>query len=229
MLVMALSGFKSSGKDTVADHLINNYGFKRVSFADPLKDLVASSFKIERSWLDNPEYKEKHLPQYPAPAADGFTEMVNTFMVREFRTTKEFQADPKHIRIHNGHLQTFHNDWTTLYHTPRSLAILLGSSMRSGDANYWLNEATDKILKSSELKFVISDLRYKSEIKKLREVFGKNLITIRINRFDTSNSTDPSENDLNEESFDHVVINKGTKEELFAGISTIYNNRLLLG
>ena len=63
-------------------------------------------------------------------------------------------------------------------------------------------------------KFVISDLRYGSEVQQLKEAFGENLITVRVNRFDTNPSSDASENDLNDHKFDIVIENRGTLEEL---------------
>lgn len=223
-MVTAFSGFKQSGKDSSVNYLVDKYNFRRISFADPLKDTVAKSFYIPREWLDDPKHKEKPLTEYPAPAADEFTKMVSHFMTREFRTADGFLPEPADIRTDNGILQTFINNWENLYHTPRSLAILMGSSMRSGDTNFWVKKAVDKI---KELKcegndnFAISDMRYKSEMKQLKDTFGKELVTIRINRFDTSPSQDPSELDLVNHPHDFTVNNRGTKEELFTKIDEI--------
>ena len=221
MKVVAVSGWKFSGKDTVANYLVDNHGYKRVSFADPLKDMVAEQFSIPRNYLDDPMYKESPLFQYPAPATDGFTSMISNFIVREFRTEDGFPADVKSLRNQEGILQTFLNGWENLYHTPRSLAILVGSGMRSGDPSFWVNKAIKTMLINNNQNYVISDLRYRSEVGNLLKAFGKDLVTIRVNRFDASPSTDPSENDLNEWLFDFHVTNKGTKEELFTHIKQL--------
>ena len=52
-------------------------------------------------------------------------------------------------------------------------------------------------------------------------------ITIRINRFDTTESKDASENDLNDAKFDYVVENRGTLEEYLNKIKQIINEELL--
>lgn len=39
-MIIGLSGYAQSGKDTVAQILVDNYGFKRVSFADPIRKLL---------------------------------------------------------------------------------------------------------------------------------------------------------------------------------------------
>jgi len=50
--IVALCGFAGSGKDTVADILVNSYGYTKVSFASPLKDAVAAIFKWDRELLE---------------------------------------------------------------------------------------------------------------------------------------------------------------------------------
>jgi len=231
MKIIAFNGFKQSGKDSCVNYLKEKHNFKRISFADPLKDMVSSFFKIPRDWLDNPEYKEKSLKQYPIPATDDFTKMISEFMVREFKTINNFISNPKYIRSENGILQTFTNSWENLYHSPRSLAILLGSSMRAGTSDFWVKKAIEQIKDLQELgheNIAISDLRYKSECKQLRDVFGEDLLTIRINRFDSSTSSDPSELDLIDYPHNFCIENKGTKEELFLSLENVLKNNLKL-
>ncbi|MGD9679022.1 MAG: hypothetical protein AB7V16_11830 [Vulcanibacillus sp.] len=38
-MIIMLSGYKRSGKDTVANYLVNEYGFTRYGFADPIKEI----------------------------------------------------------------------------------------------------------------------------------------------------------------------------------------------
>ena len=39
-MIIGLSGYAQSGKDTVAELLCSNYGFKRISFALPMRDAI---------------------------------------------------------------------------------------------------------------------------------------------------------------------------------------------
>ncbi len=36
-MIIGLSGYAQTGKDTVAEHLISNYNYRRVAFADPIR------------------------------------------------------------------------------------------------------------------------------------------------------------------------------------------------
>lgn len=51
-IIIGLVGFIGSGKDTVADYLVNFHEFHRDSFAAPLKDAVAAVFNWDRELLE---------------------------------------------------------------------------------------------------------------------------------------------------------------------------------
>jgi len=50
--IIGIVGFIGSGKDTVADYLVNFHRFKRESFANSLKDAVSDVFGWERELLE---------------------------------------------------------------------------------------------------------------------------------------------------------------------------------
>ena len=50
--VIGIVGFIGSGKDTVADYLVNFHGFRRESFANSLKDAVSQVFGWDRELLE---------------------------------------------------------------------------------------------------------------------------------------------------------------------------------
>lgn len=51
-MIISVTGFIGSGKDTIADYLVAHYGFKRESFAGTLKDAVAQVFGWDRELLE---------------------------------------------------------------------------------------------------------------------------------------------------------------------------------
>lgn len=76
-MIIGICGFQSSGKDTIAELLINKYGFKKLSFAGALKDMVSIIFgwsrdklegltKEDREWREKVDYwwsKKLEMPQ----------------------------------------------------------------------------------------------------------------------------------------------------------------------
>lgn len=61
--IVGICGLKFHGKDTAAQVLIDDFGFKRVSFADGLKEVVARALRIDVAILHDPARKEEvHTP-----------------------------------------------------------------------------------------------------------------------------------------------------------------------
>jgi|ERR1035437_1599021 hypothetical protein len=208
-MVICLSGWKQSGKDSLASYLVENHDAARVALADPLKDSVSREFNIPRWHLDDPKFKESPILSMPVDPKDGFSRMIALFMRGEFRNAQGTSEGGDSL---NG-----------LYWTPRSLAILKGSTNRSVQSNYWTNKAFDQIdrlLKNTKL-VVVTDLRYKSEMAQFKERYGQEVVFIRINRFKESPSQDPSERDLDQAEFDFYVDNAGTLEEAYGRIREI--------
>jgi adenylate kinase family enzyme len=59
MVVLLLSGWSTSGKDTVASLLQEYYGFQRYAFADVLKEMVAEEFIFPVEWAHSEIGKQK--------------------------------------------------------------------------------------------------------------------------------------------------------------------------
>jgi hypothetical protein len=51
-MIIGICGFIGSGKDTIADYLVNFNGFRRESFANSLKDAVSHVFNWDRTMLE---------------------------------------------------------------------------------------------------------------------------------------------------------------------------------
>lgn len=54
MIVIGLTGYAQSGKDTIADYMETAHGFEKVSFAEPLKEMLLAlnpQVGFKRNWL----------------------------------------------------------------------------------------------------------------------------------------------------------------------------------
>lgn len=198
--IILLSGWKRSGKDTVAEYLVAEYGYEQLSIAAPLKDMVARKYRIPRSWLDDQDKKELPLANMPILAADS-----NSLKIHEI-FSDSYYRDTVNIREDGG---------AQLYWTPRALLILEGSVARAVNPHHW----TDQIVKGIQDNpgnYVVSDVRFRSEVGHIQRELGReNIQVIRINRHSTNTSTDASEVDLDKFSFDTIYENAGSLEDLY--------------
>jgi hypothetical protein len=51
-IIIGISGLIGSGKDTVADYLVNTHGFARISYAGVIKDIASTIFGWSRDMLE---------------------------------------------------------------------------------------------------------------------------------------------------------------------------------
>jgi hypothetical protein len=220
--VLAISGFAKSGKDTSAAYLVDK-GYRRIAFADILKDMVAEQYDLPIKYMHDQDLKEKPLEQYPVTPKDAFSLEMAKMLYKEFRTIEGYVPMEYHVDASGAFIGVLNMKPVQLYWTPRALCILEGSIKRSVNANYWVDKAIDKAYKLIKEggKVIITDMRYRSEAAALQQAFGKELKTVRINRFDSSPSTDASERDLDKHNFNVIIENKGTLEELYEKLNQL--------
>ena len=229
MIIFMISGFAKSGKDTAALHLSDKLRFTKMSFADALKENVSKEFHIPLVDTHNQAKKEAPLVRYPVYCKDKFAEHVNSFMYKEFRTAQGVRPNNFHVDENNRMITQINGESYGLFYTVRALCILEGSTKRSADSDFWVNKVFIDAKRKGLQSLIVPDLRYKSEIAAVKMLLEPNdkLVTIRINRFESTESTDPSENDLTDAQFDYYVDNKTTEEEflnkiLEIGVKEIY-------
>jgi hypothetical protein len=61
MNLIAIHGFKQSGKDTLADLLVEEFGYTKVAFADRLKEAIHHIFGVDRKLLFGTEQDKQKL------------------------------------------------------------------------------------------------------------------------------------------------------------------------
>ena len=73
-MIIGICGFIGSGKDTIADYLVNIHQFRRESFANTLKDAVASVFGWDRTMLEG---RTKHSREWRDQVDEWWSRRLN--------------------------------------------------------------------------------------------------------------------------------------------------------
>ena len=66
-MIVGICGLIGSGKDTVAEYLVEHHGFQHESFAGPLKDAVAAVFGWPRALLEGDTAESRHWREQTDP------------------------------------------------------------------------------------------------------------------------------------------------------------------
>lgn len=64
-MIIGVCGLIGSGKDTIADYLVNTHGFRRDSFAATLKDAVSAIFGWDRDMLEGRSRHSREWREQP--------------------------------------------------------------------------------------------------------------------------------------------------------------------
>lgn len=201
--IIGVCGFIGSGKDTAADYLVNFHEFRRDSFAATLKDAVAAVFGWDRELLEG-----------------------RTKAAREWRE----QIDPwwaKRLGMPNL--------------TPRWVLQYWGTEVcrRGFHDDVWI-ASLEARLRNSKDNIVISDCRFPNEIHAIKAASGKVIwvqrgelpwwhdIAVRANQGHlvaqetlVSHNIHASETAWVGTTFDHVIDNNGTVDDLYTRLSAI--------
>ena len=248
-MIIAISGKKGQGKDTVGSIIQyltspeytdgwRNYdnwleaiywpSFKSdwqiKKFADKLKDIVCILIGCTKEQLEDQEFKETPLgPEWEVERISaGFDNNIR------FTPRLLLQQIGTELFRNQLHPDVWVNSLLSEYKTECPIEnkgsyghLECGCALDENDIDYGCEKPYPK--------WIITDLRFKNEKKRIEELGG---MTIRVNRItgnvlidnDTHTITDwqhPSETELDDEEFDYVITNDGTIEDLIEKVREI--------
>lgn len=193
MSIIGLTGYKGSGKDTIADYLVNEQGFIKIAFADFIRNALKELF----DWDDENFSQEKKEIQ------DSYWGVTPRKMCQEIGT--EF------LRIHCKDFisQDFKlpndEDYKATFHIKR------------------INKEIIKLLGvNSKVKIVFSDIRFQDELDYIKKIGGKVLKVVRNNSNKNEYSNHISEKNIEGlNNIDYEVSNNESKLLLIKKINLI--------
>lgn len=101
--IIGLTGFAGCGKSTISNHMIRHYGFTRASFADPLKDLVAREFGLDREKLNDLDYKNTRT-KWNGRTVREILQIIGTEGFRAVDPDYWVKKGVQHVMKLHGHL-----------------------------------------------------------------------------------------------------------------------------
>lgn len=167
-MIISVSGYARSGKDTMADVLIKEKGFIKMSFAKALKDICKEVFELTE------EHVNGDLKDIPFPEAVRPTEAQALLLLNKIK--EDFVIDEPFSE------QTFLSvAKECTFVSPRDLLQRVGTDLARNilGNNVWVSILLNKIKKSQDTDIVITDARFPDERDSLKSLGG---ITVYIDR-----------------------------------------------
>lgn len=210
MITIGLAGAAGSGKSSVAEYLVERYGFVHFSFSDALYREVAEAFGLENEdLLRDRTTKEVETPLLALGncADDDFNFLVQGLFAPED-----------------------HCDTTP--HSPRQILQWWGTNYRRAqDPDYWIKKAEDWIWKVfqaapyPELRpqlFVCSSVRFENEREWIKDPNGS---IWHLRRFNAAPvHAHESENELPVLDDERVIYNNYTLDYLHRGVDQLLSS-----
>lgn len=206
-ILIGLVAPKMSGKDTAANYLCSSYSFRKYNFADPLKSGIGQIFGLTYEQLNGDE-KETIDPYWGVTPRELFQKIG----------TELFQFElPKII---NKFKDFDRNFWVKCFEK----WYMKQEEEYKINRTYWSNGAFENMLKDlpsnifditkPNFRIVISDVRFKHEANKLKEM-GAILIKIKRNTKENDYSLHTSEIEINDINCDYEVENNDSLIDLY--------------
>lgn len=209
-MIISIGGFAGSGKDTACNYLVEKYGFKKTSYAAPLKQMVKIAFGFTDEQLYGPSSKrEEQDERYPTP---GICTLCGQ-QCRDFDAQGPSENDlPEGYRWRCQKCRVNYPRFVNARFALQSLGTEWGRRLHK---HIWAKSAINTILASDHDRWCLSDMRFMTEVEAVREARGFN---VRLTR-GAPQSDHSSETELLSvppEWFAKVLNNRGTVPELYA-------------
>lgn len=189
--VIGITGPKRSGKDTSASYIHDMFGYEVLSFAEPMKNILCTTFGITLETLD-------YIKNNTDVCTVDCMEYIGEDLTGQADYHTKFSTDMRKI------LQRFGTDAMKKY---------FGEDV-------WANKLVHSALHWDMDTVVISDLRYMNEYQCLKE-YAENLTIIRLHKDDTEGDNHSSEQEYKQIPSDYDISNNGTVQELYNKLNKI--------
>ena len=213
-MLIAFTGLAGSGKTAAANYLVNNFGFTKISFADPIKKM-AMAYGLDYNSVYDPIKKELPIDNKKDIDKKIANKMLKNICLQNEKkyidSLLEWWNDNKsYINTNREFMQRLGTEWGRNYH--KKIWIEFFDDM-AGNLKLKLSKKNKEGFFVLRDKIVCDDLRFDDEAKYIDSLFNSRIIKIINPNNEKKINNHLSE--LNKINYDHYIINNGIIEEFY--------------
>lgn len=194
-MIIGLSGFSGSGKDTVADCICKDPLFAKLAFADGIKRILKELFEFSYEQLWGPS-AARNKPDERYPRGEGY-------------------LTPRHA------LQSLGTEWGRNCYENVWVELAIRMAKRLDGSSILRYSPTEGIIPASDLALpskgvVVTDSRFKNELEALRAAGAKLVRVVRpgVDLPPYAHVSETEQATIPDSFFDYVFQNDGSLEDL---------------
>jgi hypothetical protein len=210
-MILALSGKKKSGKDTIANFLVKDQGFIKLSLATPLKDLLINVFRLDKDFLYDENKKDNELDDF-ITIDYSHLDKIRDIITEEWGFAIDYET--------RENIEEFYG---TEIKTPRQLMQTIGTDLirKNIRDDVFIVLLLEQIKKTPK-PIVIADARLQNERETLVNI-GATLGLVKRKISEDKSDSHISENDLgDEDEYDLIIDNNIDLTQLRSEINLWY-------
>lgn len=213
MNIIGISGLAGSGKDTVANFMLENEGFVKVSLADPIKRIAMDLWNFTEEQLFG-ESKYRNAPDYRYPLNNN-GEFLSPRLVLQHLGTEGGRYLDKDVWIRyaiNISTQLLESKPKELYYSQINglQKYIENSSQEEMKCNEYFPEKVKAV--------VIADIRFMNELKAIKKANGKVIRVIRpgsgLSGSFGSHQSESEMQSIPDSEFDYIIYNSSSLDDL---------------
>lgn len=213
-MIIGIGHKMRQGKDTIANYLVEKYSFKKIAFADILKDEVSDPsvpvlFYYKTTGLL--VMTDKYGGRFEIGRNAGFSNIYDKFVSY---LEKNNDYDSINVIIKNG-----------VVNKDRQLYQLWGDYRRTVFGKDYFVDKVISVIDNSDDDYVISDVRFLNEANAIRKMGGV-LLKVYGRLVNEAHTDHISENELNDFRFDYEISNDTTFDDLYYNVDLVMRDIL---
>ena len=184
MNLIALTGSAGSGKTTASQLLIDSFGYKRMSFADPLKQIAKESF----GWDGQKDYRGRRLLQVlgtdagraynPEIWIDKMRSLILSYDMEQGRYMAYTNIVIDDIR--------FNNEANLVHEFGGKVILLEGASYYTDPSHELLaSHPSEQDISRDHVDFFINMPNCKGDVNKFNDIFLREFLKIQEKMYDS--------------------------------------------